>query len=551
MDEQRQDGALSASAAAEVNPAPGKKKFRLQKSGKARKFTALALVAAVGGSILLHSLQNNQAAATVTAYQSAAVERRTIINSLSGSGTLQPADSYTVTTLVSGEILTDTFEEGDLVESGALLYTMDSSNAANSQTQAQNTYSQALKAKYPTAEISGIVSSVYVKNGDSVSSGTELCRIVADNKIYVDLFFTYADTASFYAGQPAALFISGFEGSVSATVEKVSSSTTTSSNGLVMTTVRVTAENPGLVTTDDTASAVVGDYTSYGNAPVNLSSARVVTASGSGTVTGLNLLAGDSISAGDRICTLNGDSIDNQLENALLSLDNAQDTLDNYKVTAPISGTVVTKSAKAGDKVEGGSSGTLCTIYDMSYLEMTMNIDELDIGNVAVGQTVDVVADAVEGRTYTGVVTKLSVAGNTSGGITTYPVTVRIDETDGLLPGMNVDAEIVLSSAENALAIPSGAVNRGNTVLVTADSPSAANALDREAPEGYVYVQVETGVSDDSYIEILSGLQEGDTAAYLPSTSGGDAFVMQSGMMGGAVMAAPSGGSGMPGGGAR
>ena len=94
------------------------------------------------------------------------------------------------------------------------------------------------------------------------------------------------------------------------------------------------------------------------------------------------------------------------------------------------------------------------------------------------------------------------MAGTTSGGITTYPVTVRIDETDGLLPGMNVDAEIVISSTEDALAIPASAVNRGDTVLITADSPSAANALDQEAPEGYVYVAVETGVSDDSYIEI-------------------------------------------------
>ena len=62
---------------------------------------------------------------------------------------------------------------------------------------------------------------------------------------------------------------------------------------------------------------------------------------------------------------------------------------------------------------------------------------------------------------------------------------------------------------------PVCAVNRGNTVLITSDSPSAVNALEQEAPEGYVYVQVTTGVSDDSYIEITSGLQEGDTVAYL------------------------------------
>ena len=180
-----------------------------------------------------------------------------------------------------------------------------------------------------------------------------------------------------------------------------------------------------------------------------------------------------------------------------------------------------------------------------------MNIDELDISQVEVGQTVQITADAVEGKTYTGVVTEVSVAGTTSGGITTYPVTVRIDETDGLLPGMNVDAEIILSSQEDVLAIPSAAVNRGNTVLITADSPSAANALDQEAPEGYVYVEVETGVSDDSYIEILSGLQEGDTVAYLQSVGGGDSAMMAMGggmAMGGSVMVSGGPGGGMGGG---
>ena len=106
---------------------------------------------------------------------------------------------------------------------------------------------------------------------------------------------------------------------------------------------------------------------------------------------------------------------------------------------------------------------------------MTLSVDELDISDIEVGQTVTIVADAVEDQTYEGVVTKVSVAGTSSGSATTYPVTIRIDETDGLLPGMSVDATITLDSAEDVLAIPSAALNRGDTVLVTADSPSAAN----------------------------------------------------------------------------
>ena len=537
--------------------------------GKRRWLALVLAVAVVIGGVAWKGLGGKKAAAADVTYQTAAVEQRNITDALTGSGTLQPADSYDVTSLVSGEVLSDTFSEGDLVEAGTLLYTLDASKAESSQTQAQNSYSQAqksysqaVKAKYPTADMSGTVSEVYVSNGDAVNAGTQLLKIVGDNNIYMDFLFSYASSSDFYVGQSATIFIDGFAGTTSGTVTAVSSGSTASSNaagsGRQMTTVRVKAVNPGLVTSDYTASAVIGSYSSYGSASIKVSQTSTITASVSGKVTGLNYLAGDAISSGDRICTITGDSVDDQIDNARFSvqnaassLENAQSTLEDYQVTAPISGTVVTKTVKAGDKIEGGS---LCTIYDLSYLEMTMNIDELDISKVEVGQTVSITADAVEGKTYTGVVTRKSVAGTTTGGITTYPVTVRIDETEDLLPGMNVDAEIVVSSAQGILAIPSGAVNRGNTVLITSDSPSAVNALDQEAPEGYVYVQVETGVSDDSYIEVTSGLQEGDTVAYLQTTASSDSMMMGGDMPGGgAGMTVPSGGgpSGGMGGGPR
>ncbi len=562
MKEERTEEQLSVAQPAEEIPA-APKKGRLKKllKGKKRKCLALLLVAAIVAGILAARGLGGQEASAEASYQTAAAEKRNITRSLSSSGTLQPADSYTVSTLVSGEILSDTFEEGDQVEEGQLLYTLDSSGASNSQTQARNSYTQAqtnyeqaVKAKYPTADMSGTVSEVYVKNGDTVSAGTELMRIVGDNNIYLTGLFPYASPSDFYVGQTATIYINGFAGTTTGTVTAVSSSTVTTSNGLQAVSVQVKAANPGLVTADYTASIYIGNYSSYGQTSINLSASSVVTAEASGKVTGLSWLAGDTISEGQRICTITGDSVDNSIENAKISmenaqssLENAQETLDDYSITAPISGEVVTKTAKAGDKIEGGSDGTLCVIYDLSYLEMTMSIDELDISDVAVGQEVQITADAVEGTTYTGVVTKVSVAGTTSGGITTYPVTVRIDETEGLRPGMNVDAEIILESAEDVLAIPSGAVNRGNTVLITADSPSAANAVDQEAPEGYVYVEVETGISDDSYTQVLSGLQEGDTVAYLQTASGSDGMAM------GAMGMMPSGGmggmSGAPGGG--
>ena len=541
---------------AEMNPQPPQKptgKLKLMLSGKkSRRWIVLCVVAVavIGGAAAFMSRVKAKAVKVETTYTAAGVEKRSITNSLTGSGTLQPADSYTVTTLVSGEVLSDTFEEGDLVEKDQLLYTIDSSDVSSTESQAQTSYSQALKAKYRTADISGTVSEVYVSNGDAVNAGTELIKISASNDLTIDFQFSYANDGDFYVGQPAKIYINGYAGYIDGTVAQVGGSSMANDTGMKMTTVRVKAKNPGLVTGDCTASAVVGNYTSYGQTTVKIGTGSTITASASGKVSGLTLMPGDSVSSGQRICTITGDSVDNQIENAKNSLESAQDRLDDYSVTSPITGTVVEKTVKAGDNVGTGSNSnnTLCIIYDLSYLQITLNIDELDIDNVEVGQVVNITSDAKEGQTFTGVVTKVSVVGTTSGGTTTYPVTVRIDDTEGLRSGMNVDAEIVLSSADGVLAIPSLAVNRGNTVLITSDSPSAVNALEQEAPEGYVYVQVTTGVSDDSYIEITSGLQEGDTVAYLRAASSESGSMMMGGMPGNMGGDMPSGG-GMPSGG--
>ena len=156
---------------------------------------------------------------------------------------------------------------------------------------------------------------------------------------------------------------------------------------------------------------------------------------------------------------------------------------------------------------------------------MVINVDELQVSDLSVGQSVQVTADAVPDKTYVGEVTRVSMKGSSSGGTTTYPVTVRIDDIDGLRPGMNANAEIVVANATSALCVPNAAIVQGGYVLVTKDSPSAANAApEMEAPDGYVYVEVKTGVSDDDYTQITSGLKAEDTIAYDPNSVTGEYY---------------------------
>ena len=480
------------------------------------------VIAIVAGCV--SSLTKNVNSQLSGSYLVASAQRQDLTVSVSGTATLQPADSYNVTTLLSGDIVSAPFEEGDLVTKDTLLYAMDSSDAQDSMDraqisvqQAQLSYQQAQEALHPTATLSGTISEVYVHNGDSVNAGTELARIVASTELSIDFLFPFAAPTDFYVGQTATVFVDGYAGSQAGTVTSVSNSTAITSNGKPSVSVRVRLNNPGAVSDAYTASAVIGNYTSYGQAAVSMPASSVVYASGSGTVNGFAKLAGSTVSKGEVLCTVESETIRDQIENARLNLQSAQlsagtasDTVDDYNIKSPIAGTVIEKSFKAGDKVDGASSGTLAVIYDLSYLKLEMAVAELDIGKVEVGQRVEITADALEGQTFEGVVDKVSINGTTANGFTNYPVTVVIEDYGDLKPGMNVSAQIIGEEIPNALCIPVDAVERGNTVTVP-----GPGALNEDGTAVVDITKLETrevtlGRNDDEYIEVTGGLEEGD-----------------------------------------
>ena len=508
---------------------PKKKRFSLKGLGgkKKKRWIKILVVLAVVAAIVVGCVANmtkNVNSQLSSSYLVATAARQDLTVSVSGTATLQPADSYNVTTLLSGDIVSAPFEEGDLVAKDTLLYTMDSSDAQDSMDraqisveQAQMSYQQAQEALHPTAPISGTVSEVYVHNGESVTAGAQLARIVASTELSIDFLFPYASPSDFYVGQTATVFIDGYAGTQTGTVTNVSNSTTITSNGLQALSVRVRLNNPGAVSDAGTASAVIGSYSSYGQSPVSMPASSIVYASGSGTVNDFTKLAGSTVTKGETLCTVESETIRDQIESARLNLQSAQlsantaaDAVDDYNIKSPIAGTVIEKNFKAGDKVDGASSGTLAVIYDLSYLELEMAVDELDIGKVEVGQEVRITADALEGETFTGVVDKVSINGTTANGATTYPVTIIIEEYGDLRPGMNVSAQIIGEEVPNALCIPVDAVERGNTVTVP-----GPGALNEDGTAVVDVTKLETkevtlGRNDDEYIEVTSGLEEGD-----------------------------------------
>lgn len=203
------------------------------------------------------------------------------------------------------------------------------------------------------------------------------------------------------------------------------------------------------------------------------------------------------------------------LENALrqkeADLENAKAALADHAIRAPFSGILASFDVRRGDSVaNGGSVGTL--ISDQKIAELSLN--EVDVARVEIGDKATLTFDAVEDLTLTGRVAEISAVGTVSQGVVSYTVKIGFDAQDSRIkPGMTVNASIQTAVAQDVLAVPASAVKTqgGRSYVYTFDPPLGKAG----GPEGVAssaapqQIEVETGISDDTSIEVLSGLAEG------------------------------------------
>ena len=629
-----------------------KRKKRKGKSGRIVIVLIVVLAVLLGGFFLYKKKTTSQKRQGDQSVSTATVKRTDISSELTASSSLSPKDTYEVTSLVEGEVIEANFEEGDVVEKGQVLYRIDASSMdsdlSSAETSLQRAKESAQTAQSDYAEetariagntyrstASGYIKTLYIKEGDKVNSGTKIADLYDDSVMKITVPFLSGEAAEINVGDEAAVILEDTGEQISGTVTVVSSMEETLSGGRLVKNVTVEVSNPGGLTTDTAASVTVDGFvcSAEGTFTAKTETTLSVELSGNKSLEIENLLIheGSYVDKNSDLFQVTAktaeeylkefkdavESADDNLENAENKLDNTQDSVDDYTITAPISGTVITKNAKVGDKISKSSSGTttMAVIYDLSTMTLEMSVDELDVSSVKVGQSVEITADAVEGETFTGTVTNVSLQSSYSNGVTNYPVTVTLDDTGSLLPGMNVDAKIILDSSENALVIPASALMRGNRVYVKKSPDSTENAdtqrndssdnagdadserknpgdgtqnadsADRQpdagaeasgsskgsgtdnssskstgsgksgssnVPDGFEAVQVTTGIINDDYVEIFSGLSEGDEV-YISSDSGSSTQTNQmqmggmggpGGDMGGGALGGPGGNSG-------
>ena len=478
-----------------------------------------------------------------------------ISQELTGSGTLKPKDSYTITSLVEGEVIEVNFEEGEKVKKDQLLLVIDSktayrniNNASSSLAQAKENYEQSLYEyekilnRYSDntykSEFSGYLRELKIKKGDIISNNTEIGTIVDDRIMSLKVPFVSSEANMIKQGMRATVFIQEMADAIDGVVISVAKEERVLNGGMLVSYATIECVNPGGLTTDNTAIVTVNGITSVEDSNFYVKTEeKIIFQDGNNVeIEEMILNEGSYVEKDSPIFRITEKSMNYVLsskKNSYLSAnesliraqtnyDDAVDNYDEYYIKAPISGTVINKNVKVGDKIQRNSSQTttLAIIYDLSELTIDMDVDELDISKVNVDQSVIINADAFSNKKFDGKVTKINLVANNSNGVSNYPVTVSIEKIGDLLPGMNVDATIVLNKAEKALCIPANALQRGNVVYVLNSSKTIKEKkysnkdvnerIKNNTPKGFTAIPVKTAVSNDNFIQITEGLQEGD-----------------------------------------
>lgn len=178
-------------------------------------------------------------------------------------------------------------------------------------------------------------------------------------------------------------------------------------------------------------------------------------------------------------------------------------------IYAPISGTINGLSLQIGSVLTAQTSSTgnstsqrIANIKTNATPTAVVNLNETDVPKVAIGNKATITMDAFPNQTFTGKVVSIDTTGSVSSGVTTYPAYIVLDAApNDVYPNMAVDATIILSVKDNVVLIPSAAVQ-------TANGQSTVRIMKNGSVSS---VSVTIGATDNTNTEIVSGISEGDT----------------------------------------
>jgi HlyD family secretion protein len=246
----------------------------------------------------------------------------------------------------------------------------------------------------------------------------------------------------------------------------------------------------------------------------------------------------EKIEASYKVAVLSVEDGEYMVSSAEASLREAQENLNKTNIYAPISGTISRLNIELGERVVGTAqmAGTeLLRLANLKLMEVAVEVNENDINSVSLNDTALIEVDAYLGNTYKGIVSEIANSANVMGvsadQVTNFEVKVRILDEVSFRPGMTATVDIQTERAYGVLSLPIQAVTTRKDTANIEDKVECVFAFEENTAN---FIKVETGIQNDEFIQIISGLKEGQDIITGPYSAVSrlledDAFVSKSG----------------------
>lgn len=548
-----------------------------------KRIIAMVLVVLLlgGGYFIYRRFQAPGASANAN-YMVARAQIGDIEINVSASGTVVAAVTQEVVPLISGTVEKLEVKEGDRVKEGDVIAVIDDESLQQEIEKLENNLKQqnlslsklkdSLSDYYIKAPADGRVKFLKAKVGEDVGTTTRtygaLAIISTDGKMKVTV--KPKGNVSLVEGEKVLVRLEDgteVEGTVVETALDQMAGQQYSQAGTSIGSVQVQIERDDLpigakatVLKHDENS---GEYVAIGEGTLDVNQGVNVTGN-NGKISVIYVKENSMVKRGDNLFKLDDSDVRANIESQNLTIEQTQKELEskksllgNTEVKSPINGIITSLTVKVGDQVQQGK--TIATIIDPTQLNVVVAVDELDIPKVKIGQKARVKVDAFPDMVFEGEVIKIADIGQSSGGgVTTFDVTISIKDPGDIRIGMSATAEIQVESKKGVVLIPIEAVQErnGEKYVIMASSPSQKESGSGEAAEesqaseaetarnrnwawggittgnrgenaqtgsffrGVSFRKVEVGLTNETYAEIISGVEEGEEVIIPLSSTG-------------------------------
>lgn len=521
-----------------------KKKIKKSTIIKIVVIAAVVLAVLTGVVIFLQKqVKNKFAKSNEASIKSAAVESGSISTTVYGKGRLQDDDVETQEVPDSVKLTELKVEVGDTVNKGDVIATADLSTVLSAMSETQASIDSLDKKIKDAADdevdssikttVAGRIKKIYAAKGDDVSQvmidNNALALLSMDGYMAVDI--------------EASKLEAGDKVKVTTSKDKTYDGTVESKSGN-QATIILTDDGPAF---GDKVTVKTKDGDTLGTGELYIHDQLAIVGY-AGTVKSVSVSENSKLSAGKEVFTLTDTSYTANYEQYLSQRKDLESNLlaltaiyRSGALTADYSGTV--KSVPdIEDSDDSSDTSSVFEICPDKTMTVSVSIDETDILSLSIGQKVDVTVTSISDETFEGQITEIDRTGTSSNSVTTYTASIQIEKAEGMLAGMSASANISITSVENALIIPVDALNK------TSSTAYVYTTYDEENETFGGMTEVEYGISNSNYVEIKSGLNEGDTVYYKEKTTNN--FQMPGGFGGGSgsFPGRSSGGNSFPGG---